>query len=321
MLWIGLVFVINYQRNNLPAPRPAVDTQGRPQPSEAFAREVTYQLSHDYGMRVLGTQALDDSMDYLLARLYDLKHRASALDHDHGHDDPTQVPDFDITTQYADGSHLFEIMGQPVVKMFSNITNIAVRIGCGAACNAHTILMNGHVDSTIVSPGASDDAATIGVMLDMVRLYSLKPRSYYKNAIVFLFNGAEESLQDASYAFVTQHPFSASVRTVLNMDSMGSSGKALLFQATAPEVIRAYARVPYPHASVASSDVFKTGIIVSDTDFRQFEAYGHLRGIDTAFYRNSYLYHTLLDLEHNIERGSIQALAENSAVLLDVLAT
>jgi Zn-dependent M28 family amino/carboxypeptidase len=55
-----------------------------------------------------------------------------------------------------------------------------------------------------------------------------------------------------------------------------------------------------------ANDIFKTGLILSDTDYRQFVDYGRISGIDMAFYENSYVYHTMLDLESTITPGSIQ---------------
>ena len=101
-----------------------------------------------------------------------------------------------------------------------------------------------------------------------------------------VFNGAEESLQDASHGFITQHPWRTtyaspsrgrahptqraffaltrtvawrrrrsrhwdSVRSVLNLEACGHSGKAILFQVGAPAMIRLMANVPYPHGTVA----------------------------------------------------------------------
>lgn len=66
--------------------------------------------------------------------------------------------------------------------------------------------------------------------------------------------------------------------------------------------------------------MFRTGLILSDTDFRQFVQYGNLTGIDMAIYKNSYLYHTHLDVTKNLEPGSIQHLGENTLAIVQYLA-
>jgi hypothetical protein len=58
-------------------------------------------------------------------------------------------------------------------------------------------------------------------------------------------------------------------------------------------------------------------LILSDTDFRQFVEYGdNLTGIDMALYKNSYLYHTHLDLPKYLQAGSIQHLGENVLAII-----
>lgn len=47
-----------------------------------------------------------------------------------------------------------------------------------------------------------------------------------------MFNGAEESLQDASHLFITQHPLKDTVRAVINLEACGTDGKEITFQAT-----------------------------------------------------------------------------------------
>ena len=218
--------------------------------------------------------------------------------------------------QSADGSHRFDMMGAKVIKAYNNITNIIVRLSC-PACHEDAILLNSHFDTTVVTPGASDDAAGVAVMIEMLRLFSQRPD--IKHSVVFLFNGAEETLQDASHAFVTQHKLATSIKAVINLESMGARGREILFQANTPGMIQAYAKVPRPHASSLSNDVFRTGLLLSDTDFRQFVQYGNLSGLDFAFYQNSYQYHTLLDTEENIETGALQHLGDNIVRLMESL--
>jgi len=63
----------------------------------------------------------------------------------------------------------------------------------------------------------------------------------------------------------------------------------LLFQSTSEVMIRAYSKAPYPWATVLANDVFGTGIVLSDTDFRQFVEYGGIGGLDMAVVGNSWL--------------------------------
>lgn len=95
--------------------------------------------------------------------------------------------------------------------------------------------MNAHTDSTLPSPGAADDLIGVAAMLESLRVMGLTNRRL-SNAVVFLFNGAEESLQDGSHLFITQHPLRDTIRAVINLEACGVGGPEIVFQATSKEV-------------------------------------------------------------------------------------
>ncbi|KAG0370987.1 hypothetical protein BGZ54_001752 [Gamsiella multidivaricata] len=198
------------------------------------------------------------------------------------------------------------------------MTNIIVRLSCGPECDQNSVLLNSHYDTTLGSPGAVDDALGVGVMMEIIRVMSQRPAAT-KNSIVFLFNGGEESLQDASHSFITAHELKDQVRAVVNLEACGTTGPEILFQANSRAMIDAYGTVPYPHGTVLANDLFATGLILSDTDFRQFVDHGNLTGLDMAVYKNSYLYHTHLDLDSYMEAGLPQHMGENTLALATYL--
>jgi len=71
-----------------------------------------------------------------------------------------------------------------VMKMYTNMTNIIVRLSCGEACDENAILLNSHYDTTLGSPGAVDDALPVGVMLEVIRIISQRPAAK-KNSLIF----------------------------------------------------------------------------------------------------------------------------------------
>jgi Zn-dependent M28 family amino/carboxypeptidase len=79
-----------------------------------------------------------------------------------------------------------------------------------------------------------------------------------------VLNNAEESLQDASHLFSTQHPWAQTVRTVVNLEAAGSKGPELLFQATSEDMVEVYQGVPHPYGTVLANDVFASGIMMSE---------------------------------------------------------
>ena len=146
-----------------------------------------------------------------------------------------------------------------------------------------------HISEDIV--GAADDALSVGVMIECLRVLVESPEWKPSHAIVFLFNHAEESLQDGSQLFSTQHPVTSTsvlytllsyrisnnqlhrIRAVINLEgrnialidhisqhiiAAGTMGPTLLFQATSEEMIRAYPHVPRYQFSTFSNHTILT---------------------------------------------------------------
>ncbi|KAG0099208.1 hypothetical protein BGZ93_008692 [Podila epicladia] len=325
--FLGLLCLISYQLHYT-LPTPVIETSdpatGLPQFSEQNVRKIVRHLSTDIGYRVVGTEQELETKQYLIKELSDLKEQARV----HALRGAEDLPQFDMWVQVGDGSHRFDFMSKGkclvpfyvrlVMKMYTNMTNIIVRLSCGPECDKSSILLNSHYDTTLGSPGAADDALGVGVMMEIIRVMSLKAAPK-KNSIVFLFNGGEESLQDASHSFITNHELKDNIKAVVNLEACGTTGPEILFQANSREMIEAYGTVPYPHGTVLANDLFATGLILSDTDFRQFVDHGNLTGLDMAVYKNSYLYHTHLDLDEYMEAGLPQHMGENTLALATYL--
>jgi len=89
----------------------------------------------------------------------------------------------------------------------------------------------------------------------------------------------------------------------------------------APWMIDAYERsAPYPFASVIGQEIFQSGVVTADTDFRIFRDYGKIPGLDIAYVRNGYVYHTGFDDEDVIPAGSIQRAGDNVLAVVRSLA-
>ena len=73
------------------------------------------------------------------------------------------------------------------------------------------------------------------------------------------------------------------------MDAGGLGGAEVLFQTGGAAWTQAYAKsAPRPHGAVLGPDLFATGLLQSDTDYRIFRDFGNVVGIDLAFYKNGY---------------------------------
>ena len=157
---------------------------------------------------------------------------------------------------------------------------------------------------------ASDDGVNVAIMMELLRLVVLDPPRHA--TLVFNFNGAEETIMQAAHGFITQHPWTETIRAFINLEAAGAGGRELLFQTGSDELALAYAQgAKYPHASIIAQELFQSGIIPADTDYRVYRDFGYVAGMDFAYIANGYVYHTMLDDISRIQPGSIQRLGEN----------
>lgn len=77
--------------------------------------------------------------------------------------------------------------------------------------------------------------------------------------------------------------------------------------------------MPFPWGNVVGEEVFQNGLIPSDTDYRIFRDFAKMPGLDMAFIKNGYFYHTKFDSVDNITPGSIQHEGSNVLSLVETL--
>ncbi|MCO5565485.1 hypothetical protein L7F22_019158 [Adiantum nelumboides] len=319
---------------HLPTPK-SIDTNTLDEPahfSELKALEHISKLSDDIGYRIVGTKEHVEAEKWIenVVKSYEGWHKTIIEDEDaepqinatQRRTDPRGDTQVEVWTQIADGAHRFDFISSVVWKKYYSMSNVIVRISDGTdEGKEHAVLLNAHLDSTLPSPGAADDGAGIAILLEILRIYTTPPRPRLRHSVILLFNNGEESFQDASHLYATQHETRHSVRGVVNLEACGTSGPELLFQATSVPFVEAYSKVPYPFGTVMANDVFSTGLILSDTDFRQFVQYANQSGLDMAIVGNSYQYHTRLDLTKNLEPGMMQHFGENVLAIVNHLVT
>ena len=214
----------------------------------------------------------------------------------------------------------------------------------------HALLFAAHIDTVHVSPGGCDNAANVAVVLETVRAFaaglcgsdsaahhehhettnerftndssSSSSHDYtYVTPLIAMFVSAEEDGFMGARGVVRDHPwFAAHVAAFANFEAMGVGGPHRAFRATvggsSSALLRLYAQgAPRPSGTVVASDVFSSGFIKSDTDFRVFRDDGDVPGIDLAFVERTYLYHTPRDTVRalvNGRPGSMQGSGENA---------
>ncbi|XP_057979606.1 uncharacterized protein LOC131165654 isoform X2 [Malania oleifera] len=140
----------------------------------------------------------------------------------------------------------------------------------------------------------------------------------FKNGVIFLFNTGEEDGLNGAHSFITQHPWSSTVRMAIDLEAMGIGGKSSIFQAGPhPLAIENFAKVAkYPSGQIMSQDIFSSGLIKSATDFQVYKEVAGLSGLDFAYVDKSAVYHTKNDKLKLLKPGSIQHLGENMLAFL-----
>ena len=203
--------------------------------------------------------------------------------------------EIEISLQYPSGHYFLDFLGG-MTHLYHNVTNIVVRFSRKGTAPEHAFLINAHFDSALGTVAASDDIVSCATMLEVLRSLSAEPHPLLaEHTLIFLFNGAEETILQASHGFIMQHPWAKQIRAFLNLEAAGAGGKEIVFQTGPhhPWLVRTYTKVvPHPFATILAQEIFQSGIIPSDTDFRIFRDYGHIPGIDVAYFVNGYVYHT-----------------------------
>lgn len=139
-----------------------------------------------------------------------------------------------------------------------------------ASAGRSALLVNAHADTVWVAAGSSDNTVAVATVLELARaLVHSAPSPAPAAPLLFLLQSGEEEGMLGAAAFVARHPWARLVGGVVNLESMGSGGRALLFQATPGSafLLEALAaqRAPLAASSVAA-DVFGSGLVRSDTD-------------------------------------------------------
>lgn len=192
--------------------------------------------------------------------------------------DKNPVHSIEIDVQVASGSFPLFTM----ITVYQNIQNVIVRLSPANQTAPYSLLLNSHFDSVPISPGGGDSCTFVAVMMETLRVMSKSPTPFTNN-VIFLFNGAEENGLHGSHAFITQHKWANSVKAFINMDAAGSGGREVLFQSTKRNqwMMNYYNRhAPHPMSTSLGEEIFQSGAVPSDTDFRIFRDFGKIPGSD-----------------------------------------
>uniref|UniRef100_A0A803P248 Vacuolar membrane protease n=1 Tax=Cannabis sativa TaxID=3483 RepID=A0A803P248_CANSA len=203
--------------------------------------------------------------------------------------------------------------------VYSDLDHVIVRISPKYVSQAreNAILVSSHIDTVFSTGGAGDCSSCVAVMLELARGVSQWAHGF-KHSVIILFNTGEEEGLNGAHSFITQHPWSKTVRMAIDLEAMGIGGKSTIFQAGPnPWAIENFALVAkYPSGQIISQDLFSSGVIKSATDFQVYKELAGLSGLDFAYTDNSAVYHTKNDKVELLKPGSLQHLGENMLAFL-----
>ncbi|KAH8401891.1 hypothetical protein KR009_008526, partial [Drosophila setifemur] len=222
--------------------------------------------------------------------------------------------EMEMDVQQSSGAY----MHWQMVNMYQGVQNVIVKLSSRNSNSTSYLLVNSHFDSKPTSPGAGDDGTMVVVMLEVLRQMATSETTF-AHPIVFLFNGAEENPLEASHGFITQHKWAPNCKALINLEVAGSGGRDLLFQSgpNHPWLIKCYnENAEHPFGTTMAEEIFQSGILPSDSDFRIFRDYGKLPGLDMAQISNGHVYHTEFDNVKNVPIDSLQSSGENALSLV-----
>lgn len=179
------------------------------------------------------------------------------------------------------------------------------------------LLLMSHYDSVPKSPGAADDMAGVASELEIARL--MQRRGPPARDVIFLFTDGEEAGLLGAQAFLT-YPLFAHAGYVINMETRGGGGRAMMFQTGADngETARLFAaRAISPSSNSLTAFLYKT--MPNDTDFSVTLSRG-LPGMNFAFIGRPGLYHSPDATPEHLEQGALQSLGEQAWRVAEVIA-
>lgn len=265
-------------------------------------------LADEIGDRQVGTHGLELAVEYVAGQCHDLAAQAAQ-----------SRPDLDVEVfvERVSGDMSLEAFGHSFGNAYANVTNVVLKIRPRTENeeSAPGVMINSHIDSALGSVGASDAGTCIGVMLEMARTVVHDPDRPPAAPLVFLFNGAEETLMQAAHGFMHRSVHSRDLGAFINLESTGPWGPDVLFQSSRDWTLKAWADIaPYPRGNSVFQDFFDLGLIPADTDYRLFSyrRAGSLPGVDVAEVFDGLAYHTNQDRSWRVRPGTLQSMGENA---------
>ena len=195
--------------------------------------------------------------------------------------------------------------------MDCNVTPLSRGVGCSMTRNVvasigpaagKRLLLNAHYDSTPTGPGATDDGLGVATLIEVAANLRASPPARPET---FLFNEGEEFGLNGARAFLERDPLASDVDSLINIDTRGVSGPALMFETNLPNglALADYARATTrPYANSVSADF--ANLIPNTTDVTVFKERGW-KTLSYSIIGNETRYHSPGDTVAALDRASL----------------
>ena len=222
---------------------------GAPTDTFSAARAMTHIAATADEPRPVGSAKHAEARAYLLGQLASLGWR-------------TEV-------QESVGMTDFGVAGTQYMAAVANV--IATRPGTDPT---GTVILTGHYDTVLGSPGAADDGIAMGVLLETARALGTGPN---RNTVMVLLTDAEEVGLHGAEAFVRERAAELGTAVVLNHEARGAGGAPMTFRMSSPngELLEVLAGAPGASADSGSEAAF--AVLPNNSDFTPFEQGGSVR--------------------------------------------
>lgn len=190
------------------------------------------------------------------------------------------------------------------------VDNIVARLPGTASTRA--ILLMAHYDAVPFVPGASDNGASVAIILETLR--ALKEKAPLRNDVIVLFCDSEELYHQGSMAFFQESTQIREVGLVINFEGAGSTGPAYLLRSSGQNgwVVREFVRAASPRFGTSMFDeIFRRLPLGTDFDTIRDSGYaGQMSGLDLVRSGTLETYHTRRDSVENLNLRSVQDMGD-----------
>ena len=178
----------------------------------------------------------------------------------------------------------------------------------GRDSSGPAVALMAHYDTVPGSPGAADDSANVAAELEIGR--ALQASGVQARDLVLLFTDGEEAGNVGARLFFNTDPLARRIGAVINMESEGSGGRALMFETGLHDggMVGLFQRTANnPTASSLAGYIYAH--MPNGTDFTVTRDLGY-PGLNYAFIGRQFDYHAPSSTPQSLQLGSLQHMGQ-----------